>query len=77
MEKVYSDHKLETFQHIGPVFRIHWNHEQYQTLNLDGNTRLGWRCEEIVVPDTISREEVIRILRESNALVDSLMTEWI
>jgi hypothetical protein len=66
---VYSMHKLETFQRLGPVIRVHWNHEQ---VTKDGMEY--WSCEEIVVPADITVEELEVILKEHGQ--EHLMEEF-
>ena len=66
---VYSMHKLETFQRLGPVIRVHWDHEQITKDDME-----YWRCTEIVVPANITAEEMAEVLKEHDQ--EHLMEEF-
>jgi hypothetical protein len=76
MIKVHSDNKLETFQILGPIIRVHWNHEQVEQEEMDNGKRVTWIADEIVVPSDISTEELIKTLEQYNAPVNEIMQEW-
>lgn len=73
VEKVYSAHKLETFQVLGPIIRVHWNHEEY---NKEEDEISGFVCDEIVVPVSIDTDTLVSELTNYGAPVQDMLLEW-
>lgn len=63
-------HQLETFQRLGPIIRVHWNHEEFY----QDDTQY-WSCDEIVVPADITPEELEETLKEYGQ--EHLMEEFV
>ena len=71
---VYSNHQLEQFQILGPIVRVHWNHQKYETN--DEPPRLAWVCEEAVVPLNVDRETFISLVNAEGGNGEALADEW-
>ena len=75
MTKVYSHHKLETFQILGETVRVHWNFDvldpdpEHEDLELH-------RCEEAVFSIGDAIEDIKKVLDERDAPTETLLTEW-
>jgi hypothetical protein len=75
MKKVYSHHKLETFQILGETVRAHWNFEVLvpdpEHPDLERH-----RCDEAVfaISDTI--DDIKKVLDAHDAPTETLLAEW-
>lgn len=76
MIKVHSDNKLETFQVLGDIIRVHWNHEYIEQDQFDDVKTRYWTSYEIVVPVTIPVQELENKLKAHGAPVEQMMLDW-
>lgn len=73
---VYSDHKLEQFQVLGAVVRVHWDHQQQQIEHMDGQISQQWVCMEAVVPTDADRGTFISIVNAAGGDGAALADQW-
>jgi hypothetical protein len=75
MTKVYSHHKLETFQILGETVRAHWNFEVLDP-NPEYEDLEQHRCDEAVFSINDTREQIVAIIEALNGPAIELADEW-
>lgn len=75
--RVNAKHKLEVYQVIGPVVRVHWDYEEKQVSDMDGeDSYTMWDCQEAVVPLHANREAFVSIVNAAGGDGESLADGW-
>ena len=72
--QVNADWELPIYQAIGPIIRVHWDYQSYQTD--EEEPRTVWNAQEAVVPLDADRETFVSIVNAAGGNGEALADGW-